>query len=149
MKNINLFFQKIYNQLVTINGSPHLVALGFGVGFFLGIFPFTGAVAAVSLAVIFKFNKAAALLGSLLSNTWLSVGTFAIAGQMGSMLLGYDWGSILQETKDVIFNFQWQTFFKLTTLKLLLPLFLGYFIIGAICGVIVYWIVFAILKKRA
>lgn len=148
MNKIKSFFQNIYKQILGMDDSPHHVALGFGVGVFLGILPFTGVVAAVALAVIFKFNRAAALLGSVITNTWLSVVTFFIAGRIGCVILGYDWESIVSQAKHVIFHFTWDGLFKTATLEILAPLFLGYLIIGALCGLLSYWIILTVLKKR-
>ncbi len=148
MEKIKAFLKGIYTQIAGMHDSPHHVALGFGMGVFLGILPFTGVVAAVTLAVIFKFNRAAALLGSVITNTWLSVVTFFIAGKLGCLLLGYDWDSILNEAQEVISHFSWRSFLGIASLKVLLPLLLGYLIVGAVCGFVSYWVVLIILNRR-
>ncbi len=148
MNKIKAFFQGIYHQIITMHDSPHHIALGFAWGVFLGILPFTGVVAAVTVAAIFKFNKAAALMGSLLTNAWLSIVTFVLAGKLGCMILGLDWEKIYQQAKDVIFHFSWSALFKTASFQILLPLFLGYAIVGALCGFVSYWVILFILKKN-
>ena len=98
-------------------------------------------------AVIFKLNRAAALLGSLLTNMWLSVVTFVAAGKIGCVILREDWESIFTQAHDVIFHFSWGALYQVATFKILMPLMLGYLIIGAICGVISYWLILLVLRK--
>lgn len=148
MNKIKIFFKGLFAQIVSMNDSPQRIALGFGLGVFLGIFPFTGALAAVVVAVILKLNKAAAVLGSLLTNTWLSLVTFAAAGKIGCVLLGYDWESIYAQAHDVIFHFTWRGFLSITSAKILLPLFLGYLIVGAFCGLVAYGVILVILRNK-
>ncbi|MDD5669514.1 MAG: DUF2062 domain-containing protein, partial [Candidatus Omnitrophica bacterium] len=65
------FFKFIYLKIFRINDTPRKIAFGFGLGVFLGILPGTGPVASVIVAAFLHANKAAALLGSLITNTWL------------------------------------------------------------------------------
>ena len=83
-------FKSIYDKLVGIKDSPQKIALGFGLGVFCGILPGTGPMASVVLAFVFRVNKVAALAGSLLTNTWLSLVTFVLAVKIGSMVTGAD-----------------------------------------------------------
>jgi hypothetical protein len=48
------FSKFLYLKTVRINDLPHKIAMGFALGSFLGVLPFTGVVAALILAVIFK-----------------------------------------------------------------------------------------------
>lgn len=121
-KNNNKFFRFlrfIYLKLFRINDSPHKIALGFGLGVFAGIFPGTGPLASLFLAFIFRANRAAALIGSLLTNTWLSFVTFVLAVQAGSMLLKINWQDVQAK-------------------KTILPIALGYAIIAFCCGLVAY-----------
>src|SRR3989338_7559347 len=81
----------IYDKLVKIDDSPQKVALGFGLGVFCGILPGTGPMASLALAFIFRANRAAALAGSLLTNTWLSFVIFTLSLQIGAFLTQTDW----------------------------------------------------------
>ncbi|MCG2713658.1 MAG: DUF2062 domain-containing protein [Candidatus Omnitrophica bacterium] len=73
-KIINFIFAKLFK----INDSAGKIALGVGLGVFAGLLPGTGPAAALLLALVFRANRAAALLGSLITNTWLSVVTLGI-----------------------------------------------------------------------
>ena len=100
----------IYHQLVEINDTPHRKAMGLAIGVFCGIFPGTGPLAALAVSFVLKVNRAAALLGSLLTNTWLSLVTLGLAVKIGALIQGEDWqkiqtGAILNALGSVILGF--------------------------------------------
>ena len=76
INKIREYLRLILAKLFNINDTPHKIALGLGLGVFAGILPGTGPIAAIFLALAFRANRASALLGSLLTNTWLSLVTF-------------------------------------------------------------------------
>ena len=87
-----------YVKLLRIDDTPGKIAMGMAVGVFLGILPTfgVGTVLALALAFIFRFNKAAAVLGTLIMNpltTPLFWGTSAI---LGTVLIGGDWQQTVQ-----------------------------------------------------
>jgi len=137
----------IYIKLFKINDSATKIALGVGLGVFAGLIPGTGPAAAVFLALIFKANRAAALLGSLLTNTWLSVVTFVLAIKTGSVILRLNWQQVHQKTQVLISDFSWAKFFKLSFLDVLLPVVAGYMVIGFILGPASYLITLLIIKR--
>jgi len=138
--NILQFFKSIYTKLVAINDTPQKIAQGFGLGVFLGILPGLGPIASLVLATILKMNRAAALLGSLLTNTWLSVVTFFMAVKLGSAAFGIDWKNACQNWKTLAANADWLDLFKLSALKIALPVMLGYLIISLLAGLLAYLI---------
>ena len=69
----------LYLKLFRINDTPLKIALGFGLGVFLGVMPGVGPVVALLLAFIFRINRASALLGSLLFNTWSGIISLLLA----------------------------------------------------------------------
>lgn len=135
---IKRFFIKLYDQLVNINGSPHAIALGFGIGVFLGILPGTGPIAALAAAFIFRINKASALLGCLMTNSWLSVVSFIVAIKIGSALMGIDWQVVKEQALALFTHFSWRALFDVSLLAVLKPLLLGYAIVGTLSGLIGY-----------
>lgn len=141
-------FVRLYTQLVKMDGSPHSIALGFGIGVFLGILPGTGPVAALVLAFIFRVNKAAALLGSVLTNTWLSMVTFVLAARIGSMVLGLQWADVQAKAHGLLEHFSWRSFFDVSLGDVLRPLLAGYAVVGLVCGAISYLVALVILKNR-
>jgi len=145
-------FKKIisfaFAQLFKINDSAQKIALGVGLGVFSGLMPATGPVAALFLAFVFRANRAAALLGSILTNTWLSVVTFILAIKVGSMVLSRHWQEVYQKAQGLIRDFHWVSFFKLSFLGVVLPVMIGYLVIGLCLGLISYLIVLLIIKKK-
>lgn len=147
-KKIKSSAKLIYDKLIKIDDSPQKIALGFGLGVFCGILPGTGPVAALALAFVFRVNKIAALTGGLLTNTWLSVVTFVAAIKLGSALTGADWQKVYAGCQEVIRNFNWENLRAIPVFEVILPLFLGYFIVGLASGCIGYAIALSIVKRR-
>jgi uncharacterized protein (DUF2062 family) len=146
--NILKFFKVVYAKLVKINDTDQKIALGFGIGVFCGIMPTTGPLAALFLAFILRINRASALLGSLLTNTWLSFATFILSIKVGSVIMKVSWQDVRQDWLLFLYTFKWQYLFKLSVLKLILPVIIGYFLIALVLGLSVYLITLLILKRN-
>ena len=138
----------IFSKLFKINDSARKVALGVGLGVFAGLLPGTGPAAALFLAFIFRANRAAALLGGLLTNTWLSVVTFILAIKVGSVILKMNWQAVQQQTQGLVKNFSWANFFKLSFLEVLLPVAVGYLVIGLVLGTFGYCLTLLIIRRN-
>ena len=138
--------KRIYAKLVFINDTPHKVALGLGLGVFAGIMPGMGILAALFLAFVFRANRASALLGSMLTNTWLSIVTFLLSIKAGSAIMKLDWYQVYKNYRFFLKNFQWADLFKASIFKLVLPLVIGYIAISLALGLAVYFISYAIIK---
>lgn len=134
------FLKFIYVKLFRINDSAQKIALGLGLGVFLGIVPGTGPIASLFVASVLKINRASAILGSLLTNTWLSIVTFLLAVKLGSRLMGIPWQEARQEWVIFLKDFHVANLFKLSILKIIFPVILGYFLIAFALGLVVYLI---------
>ncbi len=143
LQKILLWFK---TNLVGINDSPHKIAAGFGLGIFTGILPGMGPMASVVLAVFFKVNRAAALVGSVLTNTWLSFVTFVLSVQIGASLLGKNWQELGEQYRDLLHDFHWRDLGSTVFLQALLPVLLGYVVVGVGAGLIGYGICWLVLK---
>lgn len=141
--SLNLLYEKIFR----INDTAHKISLGLGLGVFCGIIPGTGPIAALFLALLLRVNRAAALLGSLLTNTWLSIITFILSVKIGSVIMGLDWQSVRGDWLLILDKFRWISFFKLSVLKIVLPVVVGYVIVAFILGIATYLIALVILIK--
>ncbi|MDD5246393.1 MAG: DUF2062 domain-containing protein [Candidatus Omnitrophica bacterium] len=141
-------FRLIYLKLFRIHDSPQRISLGLGVGVFLGIIPGSGPIASLVVAAFLRLNRASALLGSLLTNTWLSVVTFALSVKVGSQLTGTN----LQALKDnwTVFtaNFHWHKLLELAALKIVFPVFIGYLAVSFCIGSAVYLAALGVLSWR-
>ena len=136
----------IFSKLFKINDSAQKIALGVGLGVFAGLFPGTGPAAALFLAFIFRANRASALLGGLLTNTWLSVVTFILAIKVGSVILKMDWQTVQRQAQGLLKNFGWAKFFKLSFLDVLLPVIVGYLVMGLVLGALSYFLTLLIIR---
>ncbi|MEW5768252.1 MAG: DUF2062 domain-containing protein [bacterium] len=96
------FFRYLCLKLIRANDSPHKVAMGMAAGVALGIFPTFGGgtILALLLASLFKWNKASALLGSVIMNPFTTPFFWSLSALLGSLLTGYDWSQVLEEVKD-------------------------------------------------
>ncbi len=145
---MNRFFSFLKEKLISINDSPFKIALGFGLGVFAGIFPGTGPLAAIFLAVIFRANRAAALAASLLTNTWLSVVIFAVSLQTGAAVLGTDWHAAQETSLALLKNFHWRTLLSGPILTVVKPMLVGYLIVGSALAGLSFLAVYAAFKLR-
>lgn len=145
--NISSFLKSIYLKIFKINDTPQRIALGLGLGVSLGIIPGSGPIAALFLAWVFRINRAAALLGSLLTNTWLSVVTFLLSIKLGSAILKVDWQNVSKDWGLFLKNFHLRDLFKLSILEVILPVIVGYFTVALSLGILAYLACLLILIK--
>ncbi|MCK9614573.1 MAG: DUF2062 domain-containing protein [Candidatus Omnitrophica bacterium] len=138
----------LYIKLVRTNDTPQKIALGLGLGVFSGILPGTGPIAAVFLASLARANRATALLGSLVTNTWLSFVTFLISIKIGSIIIGVNWQEIKEKWSLFVKDFTFVGLFKMSVLKMILPIMLGYLVVAICCGLLSYIAAILILSLR-
>jgi len=132
------FFSFLKEKIFSINDTPHKIALGFGLGVFTGILPGTGPVASLVLAFLFRANRAAALAGSLLTNTWVSFVIFLVALQTGSYLTGTDWQEIYNQARELLKDFHWDAVFSSALWPAAKSLLAGYLVAGLLLGFLGY-----------
>lgn len=110
-----------YVKLVRINDTPVKVALGMGVGVFLGIFPTfgLGMVLAFLLAWIFRFNKASAVIGSTIMNPLTTPFFWSLSCILGAVIVGGDWREILNQVKLAADTISWSNILHQETWALL------------------------------
>jgi hypothetical protein len=128
----------LYLKIIRMHDSPHKIAFGMGLGVFTGIMPGMGLVAAFFLAMVLRANRAAALLGSFLSNTWLSVITFLLSIKVGSVIIMREPQETLARCKETLQHFHWKSLFDISVIDVLLPLIVGYIVISMAAGLLVY-----------
>jgi len=138
----------IVSAICKINDSSQKIALGFGLGVLSGIFPGTGPLVAVSLSFLLRANYVSALLGSLLTNTWLSIVTFLLAIKVGAAIMGVNWQNAQREWELFLSHFQWTSLIKVSVLRLVLPVLVGYLVIALFAAVLSYLTVLVILRLR-
>jgi uncharacterized protein (DUF2062 family) len=142
------FFRFLYLKLFRINDSPQRIALGLGLGVFLGIMPGTGPLAALFLAFLLPVNRAAIILGSLLTNTWLSIVTFFLAVKIGASALNLKWEAVYADWLAFLRHLTWKNLLRAGVWETILPVFLGYIIVAFAAGFMVYLMAAAALKLK-
>lgn len=147
-KRYTEFFGSIYEKILKINDSPQKIAIGFGLGVFMGIMPGVGPVAALVMAFFFRVNRVAAFIGGLLTNTWLSLITFILAVRIGSAVTGLDWETVSQNCKVLLNDFHWNKLFQSFVFDIFVPLVIGYAVVGLGAAVASYLVIRTILKQR-
>lgn len=98
-QRVRRWLRYMYLRLVRVSGDPVHVALGFSLGVFLGIFPTfgLGIPVAVGLATLFRWNRASALLGSLVMNPVTTPFFWSLSWSAGALLLGVDRSRVAEE----------------------------------------------------
>jgi uncharacterized protein (DUF2062 family) len=147
LNKLAAFLNVLYQKLFKINDTPQRIALGLGLGVALGVAPGTGPLAALFLAVVFKVNRASALLGSLVTNTWFSFITFLLALRVGSAIFGVNWEALKNESRILFADFHWSYLFKSSFFKIIVPLLVGYILIALSLGVFVYLVSLIVIRK--
>ena len=147
-KKLNLFRQikLLYLKLYRINDSPEKIAQGLGVGVFLGIMPGVGIIAALIVASLLKLNRISILLGTLITNTWLSFATFILSIKIGSAIMGLRWQEVYRQCLEILKDFHWINLFKISLLKIILPVVIGYIIISVGFAIIAYIVALITIK---
>ncbi len=140
-----------YLKLLRIKDSPIKIALGFGLGVFIGVMPGVGPPIAFLLAIIFRVNRLSAFLGSVLSNTWISFITLILAIKIGAALRGLDYIKVHADMMGIIKDFRWVKLFDVSVFDVLVPIGIGFFIVSlslaAVATVVVYIIILRLRNK--
>ena len=142
------FLKSAYLKLFRINDTPQRIAFGFGVGVFLGVMPGAGPVAALLFAILLKINRASALIGSILTNTWLSIPVFLLSVKTGSAVTGISYKDISEGWALLLKDFNWVKLFQVSVYKIIFPIAVGYLIVSAFIGILAYTVILAVISMR-
>ena len=140
------FVKFFYYKLFRIHDSPQRIALGFGLGVFTGLMPGTGLTAALLLAVIFRVNRAGALIGCLVFNTWAGIVIFSVSLKTGALVMGMSERAVYEAWNSAIKDFTWHDLWH-ASLSAIMPLAAGYFIISLAISAVLSASVFILLRE--
>lgn len=92
----------LYLRVLRIDDPPERIARGAAIGAFMGILPTfgLGALLAVVFSFIFRANKAASVIGSMIMNPLTTPFFWTLSILIGSALLGEDGSSMLARFKN-------------------------------------------------
>lgn len=117
-------------KLVKTHDTDHKISMGFAIGIALGIIPGTGPLAALTVAFLLRANRASALLGSLMVNTWISVVLLVPAVQIAGLIFKLNWHTLYASWLNFLTSWRWQDVLRISIYKFILPILIGYGIIS-------------------
>ena len=139
----------VFIKLVTADDTPHRIALGFAIGIFYGLMPFVGVIFTIVTAMIFKANRASALIGCFVTNTWLSAVLILPSVKIGAKIFGLQWQFIWRDILKYMKMPGIRDVFNSLSGDVLIPSFVGFLIIALGISVASYFIsLFFVLKYR-
>jgi len=136
---------KAYKRFLKIRGKPREIALGFGLGLFVGMTPFFGlhTVIAVPLAALFKWNKISAAISVWFTNAATAPIIYSITYLVGARIIGiqkgFDWAEIDS------FSAVYQLILK--TPEIVWAMIVGGVILGLPLSIAGYYIVFLVMSR--
>jgi uncharacterized protein (DUF2062 family) len=114
--------------------------------------PAMGPVIAFALAFPLRVNRASALLGSILFNTWVGVISLLLAIKIGSAVTGLNYHDVYDGWSALIKSFKWEKFFEVSVYSVLIPIVIGYIIISlffaTLATIVVYMIAMRMRNKK-
>jgi hypothetical protein len=133
--------RKQLKGLLSLNDTPERVAKSAALGIFISITPTFGihTFVALNIAVLFRINKAAAVLGSFFNNHLTAIPIYYICYKVGTFITG----------KNVDFSIKPLSFSRYLHLgvDVLIPLWIGSIIVGVLIGFPMFFIIRYVLKK--
>lgn len=137
----------LFLRLGRLNDSPQRIALGFGLGVFLGILPGAGPIAALVLSALLRLNKVSALFGALATNTWLSFTTFLLSIKTGAAIMGMDWQLLRQRCQELVRPFSFAKLAAVSARDIIVPVAIGYLAVSLLIGAGAYAIAWVIVTR--
>ncbi|TAK96989.1 DUF2062 domain-containing protein [Patescibacteria group bacterium] len=135
-------------KFFSIDDTPHHIAGGAAVGFFLGITPGEGILATIVTTSILRFNRTAGIAGVLATNMWMTVVTLPLAAAVGGALFGVDSKSLINQF-DQSYQLGWQHILsKVLLMDVALPLLTGFVIVAGIISLAFYFILLTLLIRH-
>jgi uncharacterized protein (DUF2062 family) len=145
LNKIKRLAKLVYLKLFRINDSPLKIALGFGLGVFIGVMPGIGPVIALLLAFLFRVNRASALLGSILFNTWVGLIALLLAIKIGAAVMGINYYDVYAGWNGLVKSFKWERLFEASIYDILIGI--GYLIISLTFAIVTTVVVYVIAKQ--
>lgn len=128
----------VYLKIIRLNDPPEIIARGAAIGVLMGILPTfgIGGLLSFGFAFVFRANKAAAVIGSMIMNPLTSPFFWGISAALGSFVMREDRAELLRRLhgvngENILKNIGWLTAVYMT----------GNVIVSAVFTVISYYLV--------
>jgi hypothetical protein len=135
-----------FKFIFQVKETPHRIAMAFAVGVFMGISPLLGlhTIGAFLLAWLLGLNRFIAVAGVYVTNPWTIVPIYSFSLWVGAKIVGI---------RQILPQIEWKNLTLLYLIDklthLILPFFVGAFVVGAIGSILSYFIVYyAVLRYR-
>jgi uncharacterized protein (DUF2062 family) len=133
-----------------VDGSPARVAAAFGIGVFVAFFPILGIHTALALliAIMFRLNKVAILIGAWLNNPWTIAPMYSAGTLLGCVLLRVP---LVNPASSVEWSLTGQAFYEALATSLaplLWPFVIGNLALGAALGLAGFLVLRSVLSRR-
>ncbi len=130
-------FGQMLVRMRQLEGNPHYLALGMALGIFVSITPIIPfqTLVAIGLAFVVRGSKSAAVLGTWLSNPLTIPVVYYADYKLGCALLGYE------NTLDSVTFDSFSQLMELG-LEVTLAMIVGSVVIGAVLGLVAYFVTF-------
>jgi uncharacterized protein len=141
-----------FRELLHLDDPPRRLAVALAVGVFISCTPFWGlqTILAVAVATVFRFNRAATLLGTWLNLPWLAPFVYGAAIKIG-LLVVPGLGEADAASFDLLLRdpgaLSWETVWSWIRGSSL-PLLVGSTIVGLVAAAATYTIALAVLRRR-
>jgi uncharacterized protein (DUF2062 family) len=127
--------RRFLNLLLKIEDTPRRTALAFGIGVWIAFFPVLGTHTAMAfgIAVAFRLNRLALLLGAYVNNPWTITPLYMAGTALGCALLGVPTSELVAPD----FGLSGRAFYEAALLRLrpfVLPFLLGNIALGIVAG---------------
>jgi len=153
VRYIYLRLQRLLRGLARSSGTEHQIALGLGIGMFIGMLPIVGIQMVVSAgcATLARANRLAAILPVWLTNPLTIVPIYSFNYWIGWLLVGgpslmdfrQEFHKVIAPEKGMVEALKSLAAMGLETL---LPLWLGCIIVGLVCAIPTYFAGFAMVR---
>ena len=132
-----------------LDGSPARVAAAFGIGVFLAFSPLLGlhTALALAIAVTFRLNKVAILIGAWINNPWTIAPIYSAGTLVGCALLGV--APVIPRGVD--WSLKGRAFYSALAASiepLLWPFVIGNLALGLVAGLLAFFALRALLSRR-
>jgi len=143
----NFFTRRLYG-IIHQNDSPHRIALGMGVGLFIGFLPIMGIqmMTVLLLSLVFRrLNKIAALGGVQVTNYFTAIPLYSFVYWVGTLIYKGDRAPGYAQMKSAVSRIMsmgsWAEQSRAVVamgMDMAAPLFIGGTVVGLIAGVLAY-----------
>jgi uncharacterized protein len=135
--------------LLQVDDTPHRIALAFGIGVWLAFFPILGIHTGLALliALLFRLNRAAMLVGVYISNPWTVAPLYMAGTVVGCEIFGVS----SEGLAAIDWSLHGRAFYRalLETLRpFLWPFVVGNTLLGVLGGIAGYVVLREILERR-